>query len=282
MTSPRLCSKRWPAALGLLLLVGGCEELEPFTPSVAFQEFDLEEISFERVQTDFVFSVDNPNPIDIELASFSYAFGFADVELLSGDAEDGFELEAVGSSELVLPVGMDWVDAWDAVQATRGEDEIAFGLDGHFGFDTPLGEARLPYHEAGSFPALRTPRFSLLDLRADKVNLLDQTAEIEVDFGVDNDHGSTLIFEAFSYDLSLGGRKVADGTLQSLGSVEGATVQTFTLPAEIDLVGVGTSVVNALLGQGNLRVGLDADMDVTTPFGVLPLHIDETGELSVQ
>jgi len=265
-----------------LLTSAGCAELEPYLPKVHFEELRVNDIDFEKADVDFVFNVENPNPLEISLSSFSYALGFEQVELLSGDNEDGFTLEASAGSELDLPVVVTWQSAWETVQATRGEDVVDFGLDGHFGFDTPLGEARVPYDEDGSFPAVRTPTFSFDTLRVAEFDPFGMTASIEVDLGVDNELGSSMFFEAFDYNLSLGGEHVASGLVGDLGEVEGATMGTLVLPVDLDLLGVGTSVYNALAGNGNMNIGLDAGMDVDTPFGLLPLAIDETGNISVE
>ena len=48
------------------------------------------------------------------------------------------------------------------------------------------------------------------------------------------------------------------------------------------MLDVGGQVWDALNGNGNLRVGLGATTDVETPFGVLPLAIDEAGDVQVE
>lgn len=271
--------------LSLLLfpvLLFGCEELDAFVPTVRFQRVEVQEIDFEHVEADFVFSIDNPNPLSVGLSSFSYDFGLEGNSLLSGDDEDGFQLEAVGSSDLSLPLDLGWQDAWDTVQATRGEDLVGFGLDGHLGFNTPVGEARIPYDEGGEFPALRTPSFSFKKVRVEGVNLLSQEATLAIDLGVDNPHGSQLFFDAFDYQLDLGGDAVASGRIAQLGGVEGATEGTLTLPVIVDLLGVGAEVVTAITQRDRLQVGLDATMDVDTPFGIVPLSIDQSGNVTVE
>jgi hypothetical protein len=75
---------------------------------------------------------------------------------------------------------------------------------------------------------------------------------------------------------------VASGRIRELGGVEGATDGTLTLPVTVDLLRVGAEVVDALTGRDPLDVGLAATMDVDTPFGVVPLTIDETGRVSVE
>jgi LEA14-like dessication related protein len=265
-----------------LALSVGCEELEPYMPQVRFDQLEVKDINFERADVDFVFQVENPNPVEISLASFNYALGFEQTPLFSGDDSDGFELEAIGDSELRLPVGFGWTDAWNTVQAVRGEDFVDFQLDGEFGFDTPVGLAELPYAEDGSFPAVRTPKFSFKKVRVTKLNAWDQTADVEIDLGVDNDHGSSLFFENFDYKLKFGDQQVATGLIPLLGEADGATESTQVIPVTVDLVNAGSTVWDALAGGGDLKVGLDATTDVDTPFGLLPLQLDESGNVQVQ
>jgi LEA14-like dessication related protein len=269
--------------IGLIALTG-CSELEPFLPKVKFDKLSVRDITFQEANVDFVFSVENPNPVGVNLASFSYALGFEEVQLLSGDNADGFELQAMGSSALELPVDLVFADAWNTVQATRGVDDIGFGLDGNFGFDLPeIGLVKVPYDAGGSFPALRTPQISLNALRATKVDLFTQTASLELDLGIDNDHFSTLFFNSLDYDLKLGGTSVADGLIADLAEVDGANSETIVLPINVNLLNVGSTVVNALTGNGKIDVKLAATVDVLTPFTDLPipLSIDEAGNLTV-
>lgn len=268
--------------LSLALFATGCEELNEFIPTVQFDSFGVNEIDFERIDVDFKFRVDNPNPVRVDLSSFSYALGLEDVPLLDGDNEDGFTLEASDASELVLPVGLAWATAWETVQATRGKDDVGFGLLGHFGFDTPLGEARIPYDESGDFPALRTPKFHFNQLRVTNLNLIstNPTATMELDLGIDNEHESSLFFDSFDYGLRLNGQPLATGLINTF-EVQGDQQGELRLPIEISLLTAGTSIVNAITGGGALDVGLDANMDVDTPFGIVPLSIDEAGALNV-
>jgi LEA14-like dessication related protein len=269
--------------VGLLALTG-CSEIEPFLPKVKFDKLSVRDITFQEANVDFVFSIENPNPVSVKLASFSYALGFEEVALLSGDNLDGFELAAMGSSSLDLPVDLVFADAWNTIQATRGVDDIGFGLDGHFGFNIPeLGEVQVPYDAGGSFPALRTPTITLQALRATNVNLFTQTAALELDLGIDNDHFSTLFFSGLDYDLKLGGSSVANGLIADLAEVDGANSETVVLPINVNLLNVGTSVVNAITGNGALDVKLTATVNVLTPFTDLPilLTIDENGSLTV-
>ena len=274
-------------ALPLLVLLTGCEELEPYLPTVSFQTLDVDSIDFQAAEVDFVFQVDNPNPIDVGLSSFSYDLGLEGVHLLAGDNEEGFQLEAADASELRLPVNLSWQETFETIQATRGKDNVGFGLAGHFGFDTPLGEARIPYDEEGDFPALRTPKFQFKNLRATGINLLTQTASLELDLGVDNEHGSSLFFDRFDYGIQLNGQPLASGLVNTF-EVQSDTEGELCLPIDINLLTAGTTIVNAITNGGAVDVGLGANMDVETPFKdlqgnpvIVPLSIDEAGALNI-
>ena len=71
-------------ALSLLLLttsLAGCAEI---MPTVDFDTLDVTDISFQDIDVDFVFWVNNPNPIDIALDSLSYNLGFEAINVVSG------------------------------------------------------------------------------------------------------------------------------------------------------------------------------------------------------
>lgn len=277
-------STRLLVSAAALLFATGCAELQQFLPTVTFDTLRVNDIDFERADVDFVFQVDNPNPVQVSLASFDYGLGLEGIELLTGDDADGFVLDAAGASELSLPIELGWDDAWSAVQATRGLDTVQFGLDGHFGFDTPLGLAELPYAENGSFPAVRRPTFAYKKLRVQGLDLLTQEATLALDLDVDNAHASKLDFANLKYKVKMGGTRVATGTFEGF-AVDGATAKTITLPLTVDLLNVGSEVVDAIANRRRLNLGFVGDVDVAVPFledTVLPLHLDEDGQITVE
>jgi LEA14-like dessication related protein len=260
---------------GSLLAFTACEEFDPYLPTVSFDDFTVRQIDFEQIGVDFAFAIDNPHPVSIDLAAFDYQLSLQDISLITGDAEDGFTLEANGASPLVIPVDLAFLDTWNVVEATRGVDTIDYSLSGSFGFNTPIGQVDLPYRElGGDFPALRTPVFSLQALRLDAFDLFALDATLALDLGVDNAHESSLFFEAFHYTLDLAGEPVVSGVVDNLGEVAGAQGGTFTLPIEVDLLKASLGIVDALTFQKPIDVGLVATMDVSTPFGVIPLDLD--------
>lgn len=268
MNRPFLC-------LAVLFGASGCDEVSEFLPKVSFDGLEVRSIDWEQADVDFVFSVANPNPVTIGLSSFNYDLDLETISFLSGDNPDGFQLEAEGKAPLVLPLDLRYDEIWNTIQATRGEDVVDFGLSGRLGFDTPVGEAKIPYNESGGFPALRTPKFSFKAIRVTNFRGFGDV-DLAVDLGVDNEHQSSLFFDNFDYGLKLNGQSVANGIVNTF-DVEGATEGTLSLPIRVSLLSVGTELADILVNGGKVDLGLSAAVDVDTPFGVVPLVVDEKG-----
>ncbi len=306
------------ALAALAILTAGCTDGAGGLLDVSFDRLDVQNIDFETVDADFVFRVENNTSFGLSVAEFDYALQFADVEWLDGDDPDGLTLLADDYSEIALPTSVVFGDLYEMVQAVRGEDNIGFGLDGNFGLalatDTVTyddsaaseGEASsqgieqsddgtyildIPYNADGDFPALRRPKFSFQKIRLADLSL--STASIELDLGVDNEHESNLWFTNFDYSLGLDGSTVASGLVADLGGVDGAasgdvsaaSIGTLTLPIDIDLLSLGAAgveIYQALANNEPLNLNLAAATDVDTPFGVVTLAIDGTGNVSIE
>ncbi len=266
----------------LLFLTGCFEEIEPFLPTVDFGRLDVQTLDWDHIETDFVFYVDNPNPVGIPLESFDYALALAEIELLSGADPDGLDILASDMSEVALPVDLEFTSVYELIQTTRGLDAVPFGLDGNFGFDTPLGVVSLPYDAGGDFPALRTPEINLGKLSLDELSWTSATLELDLD--IDNDHGSTVWLENFDYALSLEGIEVGTGFVDDFASVDGASTYTVSLPLEVDFLDAGAALYEAFTGGDDINVKIEAATDVITPFEevTLPLEISKSGRLTLQ
>lgn len=282
--------RRWfpLAVLAPALMLAGCPKgtlgdlgLEQFFPKITFDTLKVNKIDFQHVDTMVVFNVDNPNPIKLVFASFGYDFSLAGNPFLSGVQDDGFALEPKGSTKLKIPVSVKFKELIDMATDIKGKDEVPFRIAGTLGFNTPLGKIDVPLKQRGNFPVLRTPKVKFQKLRVGKLNLLKQSVTINLDLGVSHEQGKAMTFDKFAYALKFNGKKVTEGLVAQLGSVEPGAEKTVSLPIQLNLLDLGSTIVSAITNKTKLDVGLDAGMDVGTPFGVIPLHIDETGKMDV-
>lgn len=288
----------------------GCETLandpyfSQFIPTIKFDSLQVNEVTFQEIDTEFVFAINNPNSVGLDIDQFSYSLAFSDIDWLDGDNPDGLLLNASGESKVSLPTHIVFSELYDMVQASRGADSLPFGLTGDFGIrldsstlvtedssatNSSEGEVFvLPYDADGAFPALRRPNFSFQKLRVMSASL--SAVELSLVFDVENDHASNLIFQRFSYDLDIGGSSTISGVADNLEEIihgideEGAedTNRKLRIPITIDSLSVISSLWSVFSGGGQLDLGFSAVSDVDTPFGLVALNIDETGNVDVE
>ncbi len=260
----------------------GAAELENYLPRLSFDSVDMKKVSWDGATADFVFNVTNPNPIEVKVASFTYDLNIAGSPLLSGNNDDGLALKNKSDTELRLPVAVLFADLISTASASKGLDAVPFTLAGEFAFDTPLGmPVTVPYEESGDLPVLRVPAVRLADARVAELKILQNSAKLEVDLGVTHDQASPLEFAKFDYALGLNGSEVASGLLDQLATVQPGKESVVTLPIDLNLLSLGTTVVTAITKKEKVTLDLGANLDVVTPLGKLPLSIDENGKLQL-
>jgi LEA14-like dessication related protein len=252
--------------------------LAPYTPKMSFNKLELNSIDFEKIDVDFKFNVANPNPVSVKLAQFGYALGLEGVEFVKGRNTDGFQLKSKGDTELAIPVGLKFADIFKLVQNVDGKDDIGFSIAGDFGFDTPVGMATVPFREEGRFPVVRAPNVSLKGARVKEVNLLKNKASLAVDLGFANPKGGSAIsFAGFNYALTMAGKPIAGGVLETVAGVAGGGEQVVSLPIDLNLLQLGSSVVKLVQGKSAADLGLTGTVQIGTPFGTIPLDIAQVG-----
>ena len=249
---------------------------------VEFERLDVHDVTWDDVDTDFVFTVSNPNPIGIQMQRFDYALSFDGVEWVSGDDPDGLQVAAADDSEVALPALVGFVELYEMVQAVRGADDIPFEIRGTFGFDTDYGSIDIPYAADGAFPAVRKPTVDFSKVRLDSLDW--SGAVLEVDVEVDNEHESSLWLSNFDYQLDLEGTSVASGVLETFEVQpvsDGGSKGIVSIPVEIDFLDVGVGLYDVLTSS-SADLSLTASTDVETPFGIIPMTVDRSRSVDIE
>jgi len=256
------------------------QSLSQYTPKLHFQKLELKHIDFSTIDVDFLFTLENPNPLSVKLDTFGYALGLEGVEVVRGNNNDGLQLKSYGESQLAIPVSLTFARIFELVKAVKGKDDLGFLVNGELGFNTPLGVARVPFKEEGRFPVVHTPDISLEGMRVGKVDLLKHKASLAIDIGLANpDGGAAVSLAGFDYGVDLGGTRVAAGVRDDLPAVSGGAKQTVELPIDVDLLKLGSSLVQSITKKKAIDVKLAGVVQVGTPFGKIPLTFDELSAL---
>jgi LEA14-like dessication related protein len=252
-------------------------DLKKLLPEVSFADLKVDRIDFEGLDAKIVLHVKNPYPLGLDLAQASWKLGLAGSPFLDGTNDKGLSVPANDIGKLRLPFSLKFADAFRVVAGSDGLEQLPYTFDADLGFDTPIGEVSIPFAHQGELPALHLPTVSLTALRVGGIDLARQTASIELDLRLQSDQPSPLAFDAFDYDLRLAGQHVADGQAR-IGAVDGT--KDVTLPIDLQLVSIGTAIVDILRGNEPVSVRLQADATVDTPFGAVPLTVDRTADLT--
>ena len=244
--------------------------LDGILPNVSFSHLEVKSIDFEHVESDFVFSVDNPNPVGFSIDNFDYNLAFEEIDWANGDNPDGLQILPDDESLVALPVAIVWAELFDMVQALRGSDNIDFNLDGNFGVrlnsetilfqqDTEVGASGIesiqedeegyvfdfPYDVLGDFPALRKPKLTFRKLVVEDWSFSEINLDLRMH--VDNEHASNLTFQRFAYNLQLGNTEVITGVAEELNdTIAGSSEEGSTEGAseEISFTGQGNKILN--------------------------------------
>ena len=275
------------ALLTPLILLASCKSLgqlgdalSPYTPKLKFNQLALKGLDFTKIEVEFIFDLHNPNPLAVKLDTFSYDLGLEGVQVVKGTNNEGIQLKSYGDTQLAIPVSLTFANLFELVKNVQGKDDLGFSIGGELGFKTPVGMARVPFKEEGRFPVVHAPSISLEGLRMGKVDLLKQTASLQLDLGVGNPgSGKAVSFAGFEYGLAMGGAKVASGTKNDIPEVAGGKKQVISLPIDIDLKSAAKTLVGAITGKKAIDVKLDGKVQVGTPFGKIPLTFDQLGSL---
>lgn len=274
----------WGVAAGLVALagcakLGDLEGLKDLLPKVSFSKLRVDAISFEKVDTTFLFAVENPYPVTVDLDSFRWDLDLQGTDLAEGKNAKGATIKGEGSSKLRIPVSVGFPKIFELAKGAKGLDEIPFRIKGDVAFATPIGPVKVPFEREGGFPVLHTPRFKLKGLRVTKLDVAKHTADLALDLGVSTEQKSKIGLPAFTWGVSLGGKAAVTGKAAVPEFADGTTVQ---LPMQIDLLRVGTAIAQVITKKEALDVALGADASVATPWGAVPLRVDEKAKLDLQ
>lgn len=92
-----------PILLTAAALVGGC--VQPSPPEVKLQNYSISRVTLEGIEVNFNLEINNPNPVPMEIAGYSYQVFINDIEFLN-EKRTGFSLPASDKKIVTIPVNI--------------------------------------------------------------------------------------------------------------------------------------------------------------------------------
>ncbi len=273
----RSCRTALLLLTGLALGLSGCAALEELLqkPTVAFQNLDMQDLSFSGATLLFHFAVQNPNPIGFAVSEASYDLKLNQKEFLKGTLDQGLSLPASGSAPLSIPFEIQFFDFFKTVQDFLREDSLKYALSG----DLAIGSFRVPYSVAGSFALPKLPSISLKEVKIKSLTL--NGASLAVALDVQNKNVHALQIQNVGYEIRLGDVLIADGSTGSLVPVGGGKSTQLTIPLNVNFLELGRSAYQ-ILTKGSADYSISGDIGFDIPqIGVRAFPFSRKGSVSL-
>lgn len=242
-------------------------------PKLHFVKADVKNVSFTGLTLETTFRVENPNGFGLDLSSLGYALEIEHHPLAKGNMNRGLEVAASGSSNITLPFTVDFSDLSQAIGAIWSKPTVAYGVKGHFGFDTPAGPVSVPFEHKGDLPVPKLPHVRIAGAHVSGLGLTGANLQIQV--AVDNPNAFPVAVDSLHYALTVSGKDVGSGNATP-PKLPASGKASLTLPVHLSFTSAGRAIYDAIQ-SGRLDLGLSGSLKAGPVK--LPLNLRRTVDL---
>jgi LEA14-like dessication related protein len=263
---------RRPALLFLVFFLAvGCSS-SPILDAIARPEIkDLRAriagLDFQGVNLVFDVDVANPYPVAIRTPRFKYGIEVAGTSIMTSDTTTTIDLPASGIGTTSLPVRVRYADLFKLYQNLSGVAESDYKLTGALVLRAMNRDFELPLSHAGTFPILKIPTFTAVDVKPSEVTMTRAAITVEAEIG--NPNIFALGLEGLGYGLALGEIQVGGLKVSTGDSVEAGGTGALTLTGEISAV---NAVIQLLMGGKLGAAQIRPRGFIKTPYGRVALQ----------
>lgn len=262
--------------LALSLSVSGCASLKNLfknafqKPALRFKTVNLRNVSLSGLNLDTVWTLDNPNPIGLSLATVDYSLFVEGKQVVAGKPKQGLTIPADKTADLVFPADLKFQELAPTLGVFLNQDTAKYRVEGHLGVKTPIGIITLPLSKEGSFEVPKVPQLQFEQARI--TNLTLSGATIELPLKLTNRNSFPLPVGGIAGNLNIGGANVGTVSTGDLGLVPGKGSQTVKLPVTIHFAQAAQAVMT-LRNGGNAQVKLNGNL--TSGNTSVPINLSE-------
>lgn len=258
-------------SITVIVLAGsllGCASLPMVgTPKVRSVSPRITGLDFEGVNLVFDVDVDNPYPVAIRVPGFKYGVDVEGSRFFDSETTSRINLPAIGVGTVSLPARISYIDLLNTYESLSGKAEADYTLRGTMILPILGQSLELPISHSGTFPILRPPTFSDVNVGLGKVSLFKTT--ISVDAMMRNPNAFPLGVEALGYVLKLGGTELGGLTATTGGSLKAGGSGRLSLKGEIS----AANALFSLLRTGSVgAASILPTGSIETPYGPVKLQ----------
>ena len=235
------------------------QEVSPRITGVDFQGLDMA----------FDVDVNNPYPLPIKTPRFQYGIDVEGSRFFDSEATSQFNLPASGVGTVTLPVRLSYVDLLRTYRDLSGASEADYMLHGTLVLPILGRSFKVPVTHSGTFPILRPPTFSDINVDLEKVSFLK--TKIRADAAIKNPNAFALGIKDLGYLLKLGDVEFGDLTGTTGSTLEAGQTGRLSLTGEVS---AASAIVNTIK-TGNLGgAKIVPSGSIQTPYGAVNFRPD--------
>jgi LEA14-like dessication related protein len=248
---------------GLILFTfSGCAALNDLfrsafvAPTLSFKSVDIKDVSLAGLTLDLVYTLDNPNPVGVQLASVDYLLKVEGKQVVAGAPEAGLAIPASGQAEMRFPATVRFQDLAGVAETFLTRDFASYEASGNLGVDTPIGIVTLPVQKQGQFEVPKVPAVALAPPRITQLSFTGATVELPLT--VTNRNSFPLPISGLSGAVKIAGANVGRLSTGDLGALAGNSSKPVSLPIEIRFLEAAAAAVALKSGSG--EVAFDGEL----------------------
>ncbi|KAF0217711.1 MAG: water stress/hypersensitive response [Geobacteraceae bacterium] len=145
----------------LVLFLSGCTILVT-DPEVTVRNASIVGLDTKGFELEFYLTVKNPNSFGVTLKGYNYDLQVMTLPIAKGGARNRVEFKAGSTTDVRLPVRVEFSDLLEILKRRPDFDRIPYRLNAGLELDTPLGELLVPLDKSDTFAVPQEYRPSYL------------------------------------------------------------------------------------------------------------------------
>ena len=250
--------------VSILPLIMGCQSLQKYTseatPRVKLGSVEIVDPGFETITLDVEVLVENPNPMDLDLAGYDYRLKINSADFLKGNQNERIKLKANGKSSFHVPLIINYPELYRIYTSLEKSDDVEYSVDVGITVDIPvIGKQRFTASKKGRVPMVRLPSLVVKSVRVKNIGLTGADIEIQ------NPNAFALQLEKIKYNFSVNQRKWASINLLKSKTISKKGESTLSIPMSVSFTEIGQSAFQLVSGGGEVAYYLDGTLTLGIP-----------------
>ncbi len=259
-----LTTRTFIATALIIILASGCASLPVGqSPEVKGVSPRITGLDFDGLDMAFDVDVNNPYPIPIKTPQFRYGIDVEGSKFFDSKATSQLNLPAGRVGTVTLPVRLSYTDLLKTYKSLGDKAEADYLLRGDIILPLLGHSLSLPISHGGTFPVLRAPTFSNINVDLGGVSLFK--TRVNVDTIMKNPNAFPLDIKGLGYMLKMGGSEFGGLSATTAESLEAGQSGSLSLSGEFS---AASAIVNMIKGGSMSGAEIVPSGSIQTPYGV--------------